>query len=121
MYCTYCSETFYSKIKDLPKKIRCSKCDSTMVTYSKSNDDLRGLFAKKSPTAQETKLKAEYEQMAALLNAYGKNAVIVLSGKGVGADAATRILGKAHLTEDNLFRHMLDAQKDFLRTKRYWT
>lgn len=125
LICTYCSSIFYDMVKDLPKKIKCPSCGSTMVTFSKSDEDVKALLEKKKQSKklddeEEKKLK-EYEHIATLINAYGKQAVIVLSGRGVGPEVATRVLGRRRQTEKGLFKDMLEEQKKFLATKRYWT
>jgi ATP-dependent Lhr-like helicase len=120
LFCTYCHEYFYIKIGDLPENIICPKCMSRMVTYTKSGEDLKDLYEKKRHTSEQKKKIEEYDQIASLVSAYGKRAVIALAGKGVGPDAATRILARMRETEYELFKDMLDEQKNFLRTKRYW-
>lgn len=124
MFCTYCLNVFYDMIEDLPKKIKCPKCASTMITYSKTDEDVKCLYEKKKSkkklSEEESKKLKEYNQISNLVNAYGKKAIIVLSGRGVGPEIATRILGRRRATEKVLFRDMLDAQKNFLKTKRYW-
>ncbi|MDD1716880.1 MAG: hypothetical protein LUQ45_01335, partial [Methanoregulaceae archaeon] len=49
----------------------------------------------------------------------GRKAVIALAASGVGPDTASRILGT--LTEDDAFyREILKAERNFIRTHRYW-
>ncbi len=125
LICTYCTNIFYDIIRDLPKKIECPNCHSTMVTYAKGDEDVKALLEKKKEGKElgeeEQKKLKEYDHIATLINAYGKNAIVVLSGKGVGPEQATRILARKRPTEKQLFKDMLEAQKAFLATKRYWT
>jgi ATP-dependent Lhr-like helicase len=124
LICFYCSSIFYERIKALPEKIKCPKCGGSVITYAKSDEDLSKLFQKigegKKLTDNEKKQMKEYEQIASLVNAYGRKAVIVLSGHGIGPETATRILGRMRKTERELLKDMLDAQKTFIKTKRYW-
>lgn len=120
LFCTYCKAYFYETVENLPKKIKCPSCGAATMTFAKNDEDVKTLFEKQHLSAQEEKKKKEYEQVAVLLNAYGKNAVIVLSGRGVGPDAATRLLSRMRKSEKELFKDMLDAQKQFLATKQYW-
>jgi len=122
LICTYCHNIFYDVIKYLPRKIKCPKCGSTMITYSKSNEDVVSFYETKAKdiSPEEKKKKKEYDQIANLINAYGKNAVIVLTGKGIGPGVATRVLARRRATKKTLFKDMLEAQKTFLKTKRYW-
>ncbi|MEM0372767.1 MAG: DEAD/DEAH box helicase [archaeon] len=120
LFCTYCSSMFYSKIEDLPEKIKCASCGSPMVAFVKGKEDAKGLFSKKKLSPEEKGKKQELERSAALVSAYGKRAVIALSGRGIGAETAARVLGMRRRTEREMFKDMLEAQKAFLKTKRYW-
>jgi len=124
LICFYCGNIFYERIKALPEKIKCPKCKSSVITYAKSDEDLSQLFQKrgegKKLTEEESNKLKEYEQIASLVNAYGKRAVIALSGRGVGPGTATKLLGRMRKTERELLKDMLDAQKTFIKTKRYW-
>lgn len=124
LICMYCGNIFYERIKALPDKLKCPRCASSVITYAKADEDLSALFEKrgagKKLTDEEKKQLKEYEQIASLVNAYGKKAIIVLSGRGIGAETATRILGRMRKTERELLKDMLDAQKTFIKTKRYW-
>ena len=124
LICLYCSNIFYERIKALPEKIKCPKCGSSVVTYAKMEEDLSRLFEKRGKgqklADEEKKALKEYEQIASLINAYGKKAIIVLSGRGIGPETATRILGRMRKSERELLKDMLDAQKTFIKTKGYW-
>ena len=124
LVCLYCSNIFYERVKALPEKIKCPKCGSSVVTYAKADEDVTKLFQKRGEgkrlTDEEKKQLKEYEQIASLVNAYGKKAIVALSGRGIGAETATRLLGKMRKSEKELLKDMLDAQKTFIKTKRYW-
>jgi len=40
--------------------------------------------------------------------------------KGIGAETAVRLLVRMRKTEKELFKNTLEAQKTFLKTKKYW-
>jgi ATP-dependent Lhr-like helicase len=120
LFCTYCSNIFYSKIEDLPEKIKCPSCKSPMVAFVKGKEDVKALFAKKRLAADERKQKNELERSASLVSSYGRRGVIAMTGKGVGADTAARLLGMRRRSDSELFKDMLEAQKAFLKTKRFW-
>jgi ATP-dependent Lhr-like helicase len=54
------------------------------------------------------------------LRAYGKRGLLALSVYGVGPKTAGRILGKLHKDEDILLLELLEAQKNFIKNKKYW-
>lgn len=128
LFCTYCSAINYSKIAELPDKIKCPKCGSPMVAYIKQEKDSYELLKKrgKHPSGcrrlkpEEKRRLQEIERTSDLISAYGRKAVIALSGLGVGPDTAARLLGRMRLTEDELFKDMLMEQRNFLKTHRYW-
>ncbi|MGE4274990.1 MAG: hypothetical protein AB7E27_02865, partial [Candidatus Methanomethylophilaceae archaeon] len=57
---------------------------------------------------------------ANIVHSYGRKAVLALSGRGVGPDAASRILQMYHQEEDDLLRDILAAEVNYARTKRFW-
>ena len=50
----------------------------------------------------------------------GKNAIIALAGRGVGYVTTSRILSKYHADEDDLYRDILAAERQYFKTKRFW-
>jgi ATP-dependent Lhr-like helicase len=128
LYCTFCNSVFYKKIADFgeKEKIRCPSCGSPLVAVVDPRDKAfpelqRKLREKKKAfTAEEKKLRNELLRSASLVQAYGRRAIAALSVYGVGVDTAARILARLHRSEDYLFVDLLEAQKQFIRTKRYW-
>jgi ATP-dependent Lhr-like helicase len=109
----------------LNTRIRCPKCGSTLIaaTYPR-NDQLLGIVKKKK---RNSKLTAEEEHIwrqawlsASLIQTKGKEAVVVLSGRGVGPATATRILRKLHRTEEDLYLDILKAEREYARTRLFW-
>ena len=58
---------------------------------------------------------------ADLVITYGKRAVVTLSGRGIGPETAARILSKLPKNEEALLRAIFEAEKQFSRTKKYWS
>lgn len=112
-------------VGQLGAKIRCPKCGSTLVaaTYQR-NDQLLGIVKKKK---RKSKLTPEEEHTwrqawlsASLVQTKGREAVVVLSGRGVGPATATRILRGLHHTEEDLYLHILRAEREYARTRLFW-
>ena len=112
-------------VGQLGSKIRCPKCSSTLIsaTYPR-NDQLLGVVKKKK---QNAKLTPEEEHIwrqawlsASLVQTKGREAVVVLSGRGVGPATATRILRKLHRTEEDLYLDILKAEREYARTRLFW-
>ena len=45
---------------------------------------------------------------------------MALQARGVGPENAARILKRLRKTDDEFFRDLMEAEKTFARTKRYW-
>ncbi|MDD5317955.1 MAG: DEAD/DEAH box helicase [Candidatus ainarchaeum sp.] len=126
--CTYCHAVFYRKLSEIPAnaKITCPNCSSPLVATVDARESAfpslqRKLKeGKKNFSPEERKLRLELQRTASLVQAYGRRAVAALSVYGVGAETASRVLQRLHRSEDLLFVDLLEAQKQFIRTKRYW-
>jgi ATP-dependent Lhr-like helicase len=112
-------------VGQLTPRIRCPKCSSTLIaaTYPR-NDQLLNVVKKKK---QNAKLTTEEEHVwrqawlsASLVQTKGKEAVVVLSGRGVGPATATRILRRVHHTDEDLYLDVLKAEREYARTRLFW-
>ncbi len=112
-------------VGELREKIRCPRCSSTLIaaTYM-ANDALLGVVKKKKKNA---KLTAEEEHnwrqawlSASLVQTKGKEAVVVMSGRGVGPATATRVLRRLHRTQEDLYVDILKAEREYARTRLFW-
>lgn len=113
-------------VKELPEDVKCEKCGARLLAPLKYQTAGATKIIKKairkSPLTREEKERYEkLRQRADLFLTYRKKSCIVLAGRGVGGKTAKRILAKYHKTEDDLFRDILEAERTFIRTKRYWT
>lgn len=123
LYCMHCGKDWISFIGTLEDKVKCPKCGSTMVAPVPkfvSVEDVRKLLKKKRPTREEKGYKERLDRSAAVVSASGKRGVITLSAYGVGPSKAPGILGRAHKSEEEFYAALLNAQKTFIRTKRFW-
>ncbi|MBI4399143.1 hypothetical protein HY570_00190, partial [Candidatus Micrarchaeota archaeon] len=119
--CTYCKKIFYVKIEGLSKAITCEHCKSSLVALVDRQKQVAVLQKKRDRLTEEE--KKEYynlQRIASLVNAYGKKAVVALNVYGVGTETAARVLQKLHREDDTFFIDLLEAQKQFIRTKKYW-
>jgi ATP-dependent Lhr-like helicase len=58
---------------------------------------------------------------AGLVLTYGKKAIMVLAARGVGPQTASRILAKDARGDGTLFKDILEAEKNYIRTRMYWS
>lgn len=99
--CSFCKQSF-SKILGTFNPAVCMYCQSSQVVPEE-------FFGKK-----------EESRVASLVSAYGQKALFALSVYGVGPETAARVLGRLHKKEEDFFFDLLSAQKDFIRTKKFW-
>lgn len=127
LLCTNCSQIVTARtLRDIPEGIACKKCTSKMVGYVpyKYIYDAEKLMKKhlagKRLTAEEKKYVTWIQNSASLIVSRGKDALYALAGRGIGPRTAGRILQKG-TTGDELFRDILDAERKYIQTKKYWS
>ncbi|MBI2543281.1 MAG: DEAD/DEAH box helicase [Candidatus Aenigmarchaeota archaeon] len=122
--CGQWEQTF--AVKEVNDKLKCSKCDARLLAVLKKHWTEGSKIVKKAmrKTGMTDIDRKRYENMkkrADLFIAYRAKTVKVLAGKGVGPTTAKRILAKYHKDDDALLRDVLEAEKQFAKTKRYWS
>ncbi len=104
MICPYCkarqiTATYYSNY-DLPKIIR-KKHDGKKLSVEEKHKFVRAW------------------KVASLVENFGKTAITVISGYGVGADTAARIL-RNMVDEEHLFKQIYEAERQYVVTRGFW-
>ncbi len=125
MLCTYCGVNFSRKLSEIREEpdIKCPNCRSPMIVQDK--EEYRDIFEKRqkakrlSRTEQET--FKEMMKQASLFSSYGGRAAIALSTYGVGPTSAARILMMLRRQEKFFYIDLIEAQKQFIKTKKYWS
>ena len=110
--------------EDMPNVLRCKYCKGRQITATYFSDlDLQKIIqknhnGKKLSQDEAYKYKRAWK-ISSLLEIFGKNALIVLSGYGIGADTAARIL--RNMTDDeNLCKQIMTAEKQYALTRGFW-
>lgn len=104
LICPYCkgrqiTATFYSDY-DLPKIIR-KKHEGKKLTRDEKHKVNRAW------------------KVSSLVENFGKTAIIVMSGYGVGADTAARIL-RNMVDEEHLLKQIYEAERQYVVTRGFW-
>ncbi len=125
LVCTYCGFTFKRAADELEgmKFIECPSCRSTMIaTDQEGYSELCYLkrVNKKLNSAQKKKLR-EMMSEAGLINAYGWRGVAALSTYGIGPRTAARALRMLRGEERLFYMDLIEAQRQFIKNKKYWT
>ncbi|HLD83902.1 MAG TPA: DEAD/DEAH box helicase [archaeon] len=124
--CMNCYDYSIEKtVRDVEKQPECPKCRAHLMAVAhKNNRDAQALVkkkkARKEMTEEETKEFARLRRTADLVIVYGKKAVEAMAGRGVGPETAARILAKLHTSRSGLYKDVLEAEKTFVRTSKYW-
>lgn len=101
IFCLNCSNYFETRVYRCPAI--CPKCSSKMIAVVK----------------KDLKDKKSLVKNASLVAEYGKKAILVMAGYGIGADTASRILAMQK-DGDELLKEILKAEITYARTKRFW-
>lgn len=102
--CLNCDASRFMHLAGAPDAIKCHKCGAASLALL--NREGEGTH--------------DLEFSAGLIRAYGKKALIALSTYGVGPSTADRVLKRLHRSEDAFFLDLIEAQKNFIKNKKYW-
>ncbi len=106
VHCLNCGATYSEIVKNF-RRFACIKCGSRMIAVYSSKRKI------------EVK-KEELFRIANLVISYGKKAVYALNAYGVGAETAARILSKYYSSDEEFFKALLEAEKNYIRTRKFW-
>ncbi|MCX6767668.1 MAG: DEAD/DEAH box helicase [Candidatus Micrarchaeota archaeon] len=120
LLCTHCAKTFSKKISELEETVNCPYCGSGQVAFAKHRQAIERKKEGKKLAKDEQKGYRDALREASIISSYGKRGVAALETYGVGPETASRILKRVHKTDEDFFKELLEAQKTFVRTKRYW-
>ena len=121
LFCMHCrkwkSRTVVERVPDKPQ---CPLCNARLIAALKPWDEqFIPAMRKKEKTEEERAIEVRFLRNANIVLSSGKKAVTALAAKGVGPEAASRIL--ATLSEgDAFYREILKAERNYVRTHRFW-
>jgi len=109
------------EVKDL---LICPYCKARQITSTYYSDyDLPKIILKKHDgkklSADEKHKFDRAWKVASLVENFGKIAITVISGYGVGADTAARIL-RNMVDEEHLFQQIYEAERQYVVTRGFW-
>lgn len=128
LFCMYCKNwERINTISTLPEKPECPKCNSRFLAILHyNNNELKRVInlqkRNQNLSKEEIKIIRTAEKSANLVLNYGKKAIIVLAARGVGPTTTTRILQKnfESKSEEELFLEIIEAERQFERTRQFW-
>ncbi len=108
--CFYSWETIVERAH-----ISCPKCKGRMLSTLKS----KNMVATKERLKKEKKEYRRLYKNASLVATYGKDAILVLAGYGIGPDTAARILAKQKKGNE-LLEEIVKAEITYSKTRQFW-
>ncbi len=123
MICTYCGFNFTRRLSELKDaKVNCPSCNSPLIAPYR--DEYVEIVKKrkegKKLTRSEQETLKEMLRQASLFDSYGGKAAIALSTYGVGPRNAARVLMMLRPDEKLFYLDLIEAQKNFIKNKKYW-
>ncbi len=112
-------------IKTLPERPTCPNCGSRFIASVSTFDEkeamsiIRKLRRREGLTRREKELLKQIQERARIVLLYGKKGVMTLAARGVGPKTAMKILREAK-DEDDLMMKILNAERQYFRTRRFW-
>ena len=110
--------------REIVDSISCKKCGSRLITTTFSSDyELPKIILNKLKgfeinSDQNHKFERAWKT-ASLINNFGKKAITVLSGYGIGVETAARIL-RNYVDDENLYKNIYDAERQYVTTRGFW-
>ena len=110
--------------REVMEIISCKRCGSRLITTTFSSDYelskiiLNKLSGSEINTEQNHKFERAWKT-ASLINNFGKKALTVLSGYGIGVETAARIL-RNYVDDENLYKNIYDAERQYVTTRGFW-
>jgi len=126
LICLNCGDwTRTFRVKYLPKEIRCGNCKAKLIgVVGPTQTEYQHIIKKKLKgtglTTEEMRRFDRIEKTSDLVIVYGPHAIKALAVRGIGPKTATRILRGMYSTEKDFIKALLDAERQFIRTKRFW-
>lgn len=110
-----------TKVGRAPDQPQCPVCGARLIAVLKPYDEkMYQALGKKNKSSEEWEAEVRMMRNANMVLSSGKKAIIALAGRGVGPEAAARILN-TFATGDNFYREILKAERKFVQTHRFWS
>jgi len=125
LICARCGKWQLATItEEVKKNLSCKYCKSKQITTTFYSDyDLVKIIQKKHTgkklSAEENHRFKRAWKVASLVETFGKNAIIVLSGYGVGADTGARIL-RNMIDQELMYKQIYEAERQYVMTRGFW-
>ncbi len=125
LICMHCGYTWVEVVGRLPEKIRCPRCEAGFVSVTWPENEeavrvVRKALRGEKLRGQEVPLLRELRSAGNLVLTYGRYAVIALTAYGIGPQTAVGVLAQLKRGEQAFYKAIFEAEKRFMRTRRFW-
>jgi ATP-dependent Lhr-like helicase len=119
--CINCCAQWRYRTGDAPKKFVCPHCNGVMVAVLKQyeRENIKLLKQSELSSHEKNDVKRLYRN-ANIVNEQGRRAALVMAGRGIGPDTASRILNMRYDEEDDFYRAILNAELLYAQNNRFW-
>ncbi len=113
-------------VGELAKELRCPLCTSKLLScvhphMTEAGEIIKKRLKGKTLSEEEQKKLEKIRRSADVIIVYGRLGSVALAGRGVGPQTALRILAKMRKSEDEFYKDILNAEREFIRTKKFWS
>ena len=127
MWCMNCGHKIGDMTVENTDGLKCPECKARYLGFYKTRQKdiyepvMKKAFKNKKLSKEEKLLFENVKQNGALYLGYDKNACISGAAYGVGAKTASRILSSYSKNEDEMVDRIIEAEKNYIETKEFWS
>jgi ATP-dependent Lhr-like helicase len=110
--------------KEVSDRLSCPLCHSRLLTSTSQFDNELNMIITRKLSGGELSAPDNHKfnrawKIASLINNFGKRALIVLAGHGIGADGAARIL-RNYEEDSELYQAIYEAERTYVMNRGFW-
>ena len=110
--------------KEVSDRLSCPLCHSRLLTSTSQFDNELNMIITRKLSGGELSAPDNHKfnrawKVASLINNFGKRALLVLAGHGIGADGAARIL-RNYEEDSELYQAIYEAERTYVMNRGFW-